>query len=79
LSDPDPAARVGSLLPDLVPMNALASLPEGLQRGVAQHQRIDAFTDAHPIARQSISRFAPPFRRFGGILTGSILASQAAS
>ena len=69
LSDPDPAARVGNMLPDLVPMNALASLPSGLQRGVAQHRRVDAFTDAHPIVRRSISRFAPPFRRFGGILT----------
>ena len=69
LSEPNPAARVGNLLPDLVPMNALGSLPVGLQRGVVQHRRIDAFTDAHPIPRRSIARIAPPYRRFGGILT----------
>lgn len=68
LSDPDPAARVGNLLPDLVPVASLTSLSADILRGVVQHRQIDAFTDTHPIVRQSVARFAPPYRRFGGIL-----------
>jgi acyl carrier protein phosphodiesterase len=68
LSEPDPAFRLGNLLPDLVPAQSLASLPAAFQKGVLQHQRIDAFTDSHPVVHRSIERIEPAFRRFGGIL-----------
>ena len=68
LSDPNPASRIGNLLPDILPPASLAALPPIFQHGIAQHRRIDAFTDAHPIVRRSIQRIDPPFRRFGGIL-----------
>lgn len=61
--------RIGNLLPDFVSAAALASLPDDFQRGIRLHHRIDAFTDAHPIVRQSVARFSPPMRRFGGVLT----------
>jgi acyl carrier protein phosphodiesterase len=69
LSDPDPAFRIGNLLPDLLPGGSLPSLPAEFQPGIAQHLRIDSFTDAHPVFRRSIQRVEPPFRRFAGILT----------
>ena len=69
LSEANPAARIGNLLPDILPTPALASLGEEFQRGIVLHRRIDAFTDAHPVVRQSVRRFSPPYRRFGGILT----------
>jgi acyl carrier protein phosphodiesterase len=68
LSEPTPAFRVGNLLPDLVPPSALVDLDPEFLRGVRQHQRIDKFTDSHPVVRQSIGRLEPPFRRFGGIV-----------
>jgi acyl carrier protein phosphodiesterase len=68
LSEPHPAARIGNLLPDLLPPASLAALPAIFQQGITQHRRIDAFTDSHPIVRRSIQRIDPPFRRFGGIL-----------
>jgi acyl carrier protein phosphodiesterase len=68
LSEQSPAFRVGNLLPDFMSMPALAALPEQFQPGIQQHRRIDAFTDSHPIVKQSIQRFEAPFRRFGGIL-----------
>jgi acyl carrier protein phosphodiesterase len=37
-------------------------------RGVRTHQRIDAFTDSHPVAGRSRARFAAGYRRFAGIL-----------
>ena len=68
LAESSPAFRIGSLLPDLAPASALAGLPPEFQRGIRQHRQIDAFTDSHPIVRNSIRRLDPPFRRFGGIL-----------
>jgi len=68
LSEPNPEFRIGNLLPDIVSLDELALLPDSFQQGIRQHRRIDAFTDSHPVFRRSIQRFAPPFRRFGGIL-----------
>lgn len=69
LSDPNPAFRIGNLLPDIVPASELVDLKPEFRRGVEQHHRIDSFTDKHAIVRQSINRVAPPFRRYAGILT----------
>jgi acyl carrier protein phosphodiesterase len=68
LSRPDAAFRLGNLLPDILPRPALLSLPRDFQGGIAQHRQIDAFTDTHPVFRQSIRRVDPAFRRYGGIL-----------
>ncbi|HEU5069330.1 MAG TPA: ACP phosphodiesterase [Verrucomicrobiae bacterium] len=68
LSEPSPEFRLGNVLPDLLGVRELASLPAEFQRGVTCHRRIDAFTDAHPCFRQSVARLAPPFCRFGGII-----------
>jgi len=68
LSEPSPAFRLGNLLPDIVSLPALVSLPAEFQRGIRCHRQIDAYTDAHPLFRQSIHRLGPPFRRFGGVL-----------
>jgi acyl carrier protein phosphodiesterase len=67
LSEPNPAFRIGNLLPDLVRPPALSGLSADFLRGAHQHRRIDAFTDSHPIVRRSIARAGPKFRRFGGI------------
>jgi acyl carrier protein phosphodiesterase len=68
LSEPDPAYRIGNLLPDLMPMAQLARLPAEYQRGIVRHRQIDAFTDSHPVVRRSIQRIEAPYRRFGGVL-----------
>lgn len=68
LSEPNPAFRIGNLLPDMVSASALSGLSHEFLRGVKQHRQIDAFTDTHPVVRRSISRVNPDFRRFGGIL-----------
>lgn len=68
LSDPTPEYRIGNLLPDFVSADVLASLPARFQQGITEHRRIDGFADAHPVFRRSVHRFAPPFRRYGGIL-----------
>lgn len=68
LSEPCPAFRIGNVLPDLVRLPQLATLPEKYQRGIRQHLLIDTYTDSHPVVHQSILRLGPDFRRYGGIL-----------
>jgi acyl carrier protein phosphodiesterase len=68
LSEPSAAFRIGNLLPDILPPAAVAELPREFRRGAACHQQIDAFTDAHPIVRRSISRARPPLRRWSPVL-----------
>lgn len=69
LSEPTPQFRIGNLLPDLTKASELANLPEAFQKGIRRHRAIDVFTDAHPRVKACVSRFPPPYRRFGGILT----------
>ncbi len=69
LSEPDPAFRLGNILPDLVPLARLGEVPAAVRRGIECHLRIDAFTDAHPVFRRSVQRFPAPYRRFGGVIT----------
>jgi acyl carrier protein phosphodiesterase len=68
LSEPTPEFRLGNILPDFARPAALRHLSAEIQRGVACHHRIDAFTDRHPIVRQSICRIPAPHRRFAPIL-----------
>jgi acyl carrier protein phosphodiesterase len=68
LSETQPEFRIGNLLPDFLPIGELAQFSSEIQRGIAQHRKIDEFTDAHPIVRNCISRMPPPHRRFGGVL-----------
>ncbi len=68
LSEPTPAFRIGSLLPDILPSRELQHLGREFQRGIERHRQIDAFTDSHAIVRRSILLLGPGFRRFGGIL-----------
>lgn len=68
LSEPNAEYRIGNLLPDMLPIGALSDFPPEVQRGIAQHRKIDTFTDAHPIVRARIKQMPPEFRRFGGVL-----------
>ncbi|MEY4385482.1 MAG: hypothetical protein RLY20_765 [Verrucomicrobiota bacterium] len=68
LSEASPQFRLGNMLPDMLPARELAALPPEFQPGIRCHVRIDAFTDSHPLFRQSVTRLSPRYRRFGGII-----------
>lgn len=68
LAPPEPLLRIGNLLGDFVRGMDVATLPEPLRVGIAQHRAIDRRTDAHPAFLRSRARLSPPFRRFGGVL-----------
>ncbi|MEM7757414.1 MAG: ACP phosphodiesterase [Cyanobacteria bacterium P01_A01_bin.40] len=68
LAEPNPEARLGNLLGDLVKGETRKTLSPRLQRGLQCHQAIDSFTDRHLIVKRSKSRIDSQYRRFSGIL-----------
>lgn len=68
LSEPEVEHRLGNLLADVVKGKARAALPPGIQRGIACHQAIDAFTDTHAVVQRSKRRISEEYGRFAGIL-----------
>ena len=68
LAEPNPEARLGNLLGDLVKGTQRQTLNINLQRGLECHQAIDIFTDKHPVVKCSKQKIDPEYRRFAGIL-----------
>lgn len=68
LSGADDGWRLGGLLGDFVRGRMDPRLPLPVQRGIAQHRAIDAYTDNHAEIRAMRARFQPPYRRYAGIL-----------
>lgn len=69
LSDGRPAAvAAGNLLADYLRRLDVAPLDAEFAAGVRLHRAIDAFADAHPALRTARAGFAPPWRRWAGIL-----------
>ncbi|HQV70698.1 MAG TPA: ACP phosphodiesterase [Thermoflexales bacterium] len=64
----DDEERIGSVIADWVKGEARLALSAGIRRGIAHHQQVDVFTDAHPIHQRSQARIQPPFRRYAAVL-----------
>lgn len=67
LARPDPLSRVGNLLGDHRRGVEPHALSPPVRRGLANHQAVDAFTDAHPLVREGRRLFSPARRRFAGV------------
>ena len=68
LSDPHDEAWLGSLLGDFVKGPLDGRYGSEVTRAIAMHRKIDVFTDAHPVVRQSKSRMSAERRRYAGIM-----------
>jgi acyl carrier protein phosphodiesterase len=68
LSEPTPAFRVGNVLADILPITEIRQLPADFQAGITRHRAIDAFTNKHPVFKQSVARLDPQFRRYGPVV-----------
>jgi acyl carrier protein phosphodiesterase len=64
----NPADLVGHMLADFLTLREIAAYPPEIRAGIAMHQRVDAFSDDHPVFAASRRRFQPPYRRYGGVL-----------
>ena len=69
LSDGLPAGVAGgNLLADFLRRLGAEAPDAAFVAGVRLHRAIDAFADADPVLRAARAGFAPPWRRWGGIL-----------
>jgi acyl carrier protein phosphodiesterase len=68
LAAPDADRMFGSLIGDFVRGAIDPALPPGVRAGIALHRAIDTYTDAHADVAEARTLFAPPFRRYAGIL-----------
>ena len=64
----DAGLMLGSLTADFVRGAIDPALPRGVRAGIALHRAIDVYTDSHPEVVTARARFAPPYRRYAGIL-----------
>lgn len=69
LAGGDDGLRLGAMLGDFVRGSMEDSqLPAEVQRGIQLHRFIDHFTDGLPEIAGLRQKFAPPFRRYAGII-----------
>lgn len=68
LAGDDPQAQIGQVLADFVAAGEIDGFAPGIRAGIRAHQRIDVFTDAHPVAQAARRRMNPPYRRYGNVL-----------
>jgi len=67
-ASPDAEVMLGSLIGDFVRGRIDPALPPKVRAGIALHRAIDAYTDSHAVVAAARALFAPPFRRYAGIL-----------
>lgn len=67
-----PAAKIGSVLPDLVRgkgrKEAMNAAPPAMLEAIRQHHRIDAYTDAHAVVARSKARLRERHGHYAPIL-----------
>jgi acyl carrier protein phosphodiesterase len=68
LAAPDADLMLGSLIADFLRGRIDPALPRGVRDGIALHRAVDRFTDTHAQVAAARARFAPPYRRYAGIL-----------
>jgi acyl carrier protein phosphodiesterase len=65
---PDPESMVGNLMADFRKFVDIEAMPKSVKDGIANHQRVDKFTDTHPLVTELRQEFQAPHRRFSGII-----------
>lgn len=68
LSGDDPEVLFGNFVADGIKGTAAVDYPEAIREGIALHRRIDAYTDAHPVVKQSVARLQPVFRKYAVVI-----------
>jgi acyl carrier protein phosphodiesterase len=68
LSGSQPELLVGNFIADHVKGNQIMLFGPGVKDGITLHRSIDAFTDGHPVVRESVIRLRPGFRKYAGVI-----------
>jgi acyl carrier protein phosphodiesterase len=68
LSGGDADLAIGNFVADFITNRQLPDFTEAVQRGIRLHREIDAFTDAHPIVKQSTKRLHPFHHKYSPVI-----------
>jgi acyl carrier protein phosphodiesterase len=68
LSGKNEDLTIGNFVADFITNRQLPTFTEGVQRGIWLHREIDAFTDAHPIVKQSTKRLHPFHHKYSPVI-----------
>lgn len=68
LSGNQPELMVGNFIADHVKGNQIELFGPGVKDGILLHRSIDAYTDGHPVVRDSVIRLRPAFRKYAGVI-----------
>lgn len=68
LSFGHPQVLTGNMISDFVKGKAKFHFPPDIQKGIALHRAIDAFTDAHPATKEAMEIFRPHYRLYSGAI-----------
>ena len=59
---------IGNFVADFITNRELPNFTEGVKRGIMLHRAIDAFTDSHPIVKQSTKRLHPFHHKYSPVI-----------
>jgi acyl carrier protein phosphodiesterase len=68
LSGGDADLAIGNFVADFITNRQLPDFSAGVQRGIWLHREIDAFTDSHPIVKQSTKRLHPFHHKYSPVI-----------
>ena len=68
LSGDDDDIKIGNFVADFISNKEVDDYTEGVQRGIKLHRAIDAFTDTHPIVKQSTKRLHPFHHKYSPVI-----------
>lgn len=68
LSGDNEDLAIGNFVADFITNRELPQFTEGVKRGIMLHRDIDAFTDAHPIVKQSTKRLHPFHHKYSPVI-----------
>ena len=68
LSDNQPELQIGNFIADSVKGKNYTNYPEGIQKGILLHRKIDSFTDSHQIVKDCKRKFTD-YGHYPGVIT----------
>lgn len=68
LSGNNPDVLFGNFVADGIKGSAVDGYALDIRKGITLHRAIDAFTDNHPIVKQSVKRLQPVFKKYSVVI-----------
>lgn len=68
LAEDSPESLIGNLLGDFVKGRSIDTYCDEIKKGIQLHQKVDIYTDSHPVFRESKKLISSVNRRYAGIL-----------